>query len=164
MALSPYFRGLRERVGNALLVLPSVAVLVSGESGRLLFVRDAGTLFWQTPGGVIEPDESPWDAAVRESAEEAGVEIRIEAIRTVLGGPQFRVEYPNGDVISCVTTVFDAHVVGGEARADMDETVEVGWFSLAELGRLELSPFTVAMLEAVYGSERARYLPAGSAG
>jgi len=103
--MSSYLRRLRDVVGHELLVLPSVAVLPWDDAGRLLLVREAQTGLWQTIGGAVEPDESPLDAALREAAEEAGVAVRIERIRGVVGGPQFRVTYPNDDVVSYVSTV-----------------------------------------------------------
>jgi 8-oxo-dGTP pyrophosphatase MutT (NUDIX family) len=146
VGISPYIRRLRERVGHDLVLLPSVAVLVWDEEGRLLLVREAETGLWQTIGGTVEPDESPADAAVREAAEEAGVAVRLDAIRGVVGGPQFRMTYPNGDLVSYVPTIYDARVVGGKPRADGDETTDVAWFATDQLADAALSDFTVALL------------------
>ena len=148
VAISPYLHRLRELVGHELLVLPSVAVLPWDEDGRLLLVRETETGLWQTIGGAIEPDESPSEAAVREAAEEASVGIQIDGIRAVTGGPRFRLTYPNGDRVSYVSTVFDAHVLHGEPRPDGDETIEVSWFSVDGLAQVPLSDFTVALFEA----------------
>ncbi len=147
MGISPYLCRLREFVGHDLLVLPSVAVLPWDADGRLLLVREAQSGLWQTIGGAVEPDESPLDAAVREAAEEAGIVVNIDGIRGVAGGPEFRLTYPNGDLVSYVSTVFDARVVAGEPRADGDETTDVAWFSPAELGRAQLTGFTIALLD-----------------
>ena len=147
MGISPYLRRLREFVGHELLVLPGVAVLPWDADGRLLLVREAQSGLWQTIGGAVEPDESPLDAAVREAAEEAGIVVNIDGIRGVAGGPEFRLTYPNGDLVSYVFTVFDARVVAGEPRADGDETTDVAWFSTAELGRAQLTGFTIALLD-----------------
>lgn len=148
MGISPYLRHLRELVGHELVLLPSVAVLPWDADGRLLMVREAQTGLWQTIGGAVEPDESPLEAAARETAEEAGVEVDIDGIRLVAGGPQFRMTYPNGDRVSYVATVFDARVRGGEPRPDGDETVDVRWCSIDDLARLELSDYTIALFEA----------------
>jgi 8-oxo-dGTP pyrophosphatase MutT (NUDIX family) len=102
MGISPYVRRLRERVGHDLVLLPSVAVLPWDENDRLLLVREAETGLWQTIGGAVELDESPTEAAIREAAEEAGVEVELTGIRGVAGGPQFRMTYPNGDLVSYV--------------------------------------------------------------
>ncbi len=120
-----------------------------GDAGRLLLVRDAETGDWQTLGGAIDPDESPREAAVRESLEEAGVAVRIEGIRDVLGGSKFRLRYRNGDEVGYVPTVFEARVVGGEPKPDGEETTEVGWFAESELAAAALTRFTRDLLAAL---------------
>lgn len=149
MGISPYLRGLRESVGHALVLVPSVAVLVWDARGRLLLVREAETGRWQTIGGAIDPDESPRAAALRETREEAGVTVGLDRIRDVVGGPQFRLRYRNGDLVSYVPTVFDAHIVRGVPRADGEETLEVAWFTPHELREATLTEFTHSLFAAV---------------
>jgi len=157
MGISPYLRSLRERLGNELLLMPAVSVLAWDADGRLLLVRELQTGLWQTIGGSVEPDEAPLDAAVREAREEAGVEVHIDAIRAVLGGPQFRLTYPNGDLVSYVSMVLDAHVLSGEPRPDGEETSAVAWFARSELHEAELTDFSRELLRSagVIGSEQA---------
>jgi 8-oxo-dGTP pyrophosphatase MutT (NUDIX family) len=149
VAVSPYIRRLRELVGNELLVLPSAAVLPHDESGRILLVRDADTGLWALIGGAVEPDESPQACAVREAEEEAGVLVRLGAVLGVLGGPEYRMVYPNGDRTSYVATVFDATVVGGTPEPDGEETTEVAWWGPERLPLDEMSGFTRALLRDV---------------
>ncbi len=149
MPISPYLRELRELVGTRMLLLPAVSVLVWDEQGRLLLVREAETGLWQTVGGSIEPDESPQQAALREAREETGVVVELESLRGVAGGAAFRLRYPNEDEVSYVSIVFDARIVQGEPVADQDETSEVAWFTPEELGRAQLTDFTVELLDAV---------------
>lgn len=149
MAISPYIRDLRTAIGHDYLMVPSVAVLARDEAGRLLLVRDAETGGWQTLGGAIDPDETPREAAIRESLEEASVTVRIDGIRDVLGGPQFRLRYRNGDEVGYVPTVFEARVVGGTPTADGEETTEVGWFAEDELAAAALTPLTRDLLAAL---------------
>lgn len=63
--------------------------------------------------------------------------VRLERLRAALGGPGYRVHYPNGDLCSYVSIVFDARVVSGELRGD-DEVAELRWFPVDELATLEL--------------------------
>ena len=51
------------------LLLPSVSVHVFDVAGRLLLVRQRDSGVWSTPGGLIEPDERPADAAAREASD-----------------------------------------------------------------------------------------------
>ena len=144
--MSPYLQRLRERVGHDLVLLPAVCVLPWDEHGRLLVVREAQTGLWQTVGGSIEPDESPLQAAQRETAEETGVSVRIEGIRAVTGGREYRLGYPNGDLVSYVSIVFDALVVDGTPRPDGEETLATAWLSPSELREIALTDFTITLL------------------
>jgi 8-oxo-dGTP pyrophosphatase MutT (NUDIX family) len=145
MAISDYLLHLRRKVGHDLVLLPAVCVLIWDADGRLLLMREAETGRWQTVGGMIDPDESPWDAAVREAGEETGLRVRVERLRTALGGPGYRVHYPNGDLCSYVSVVFDATVVSGELAGD-DEVAELRWYRPNELSALDLDPLNRHLL------------------
>jgi ADP-ribose pyrophosphatase YjhB (NUDIX family) len=149
VAIAAYLKRIRQLVGHELLVLPSVAVLPRDADGRLLLVRIIDTGQWATIGGAIEPDESPEEAALRETEEEAGVTVSLDRILAVLGGPEFRITYPNGDQTSYVSTVFDATVVGGTPMPDGDETSAVQWWDPDQLPYDEMSTFTRALLRAL---------------
>jgi 8-oxo-dGTP pyrophosphatase MutT (NUDIX family) len=69
VAISPYVRDLRDLVGDRLLLLPSVAVFVRDDAGRVLLVRHSDTGQWGAVGGGIDPGESPAEAARREAWE-----------------------------------------------------------------------------------------------
>jgi 8-oxo-dGTP pyrophosphatase MutT (NUDIX family) len=148
MAISNYLRRLRERIGHELVLLPAVCVLIWDDDGQLLLMREAQTGRWQTVGGMVDPDESPSNAALREAEEETGLMVRLERLRTALGGPGYRVYYPNGDVCSYVSIVFDAVVVSGELAGD-DEVAELRWFHRDEIGELELDPLNRHLLQDV---------------
>jgi ADP-ribose pyrophosphatase YjhB (NUDIX family) len=135
-------------VGHELVLLPAVAAFPWDQHGRLLLVREAHSGLWQTIGGAVEPDESPADAVVREAHEEAGVMLGLDRIRGVAGGPGFRLAYPNGDLVSYVSIMFDARVLSGTPRADGEETTEVAWCTAAQLAELPLTPFTVELFAA----------------
>jgi len=146
VAISDYLRGIRDRIGHDLVLLPAVCILIWDDDGRLLLMQEQETRRWQTIGGMVDPDESPWDAARREAFEEAGVEVRLERIRAALGGPGYRVHYPNGDLCSYVSTVFDAVIVGGVPGAGDDEVHQVAWFDPADIPELDLDPLNRHLL------------------
>lgn len=146
MPLSPYIGRLRASIGHDLLLLPSVAVLPRDDRGRLLLVRHADSGLWGTIGGAVEVGESPAEAAVREAAEEAGVELALGPIVAAVGGPGYAFTYPNGDEVAYVATVYDARVVGGTPVPDGDEVTEVAWVAPAELTALALDRVAVSLV------------------
>lgn len=148
MAISEYLRQLRGKIGHDLVLLPAVCVLIWDGDGRLLLMREAQTGRWQTVGGMIDPDEAPADAARREAVEETGLTVRLQRLRTAVGGPGYRVDYPNGDRCSYVSIVFDADVVSGELTGD-DEVAELRWFRRHEIHDLVLDPLNRRLLHDV---------------
>ena len=86
---------------------------------------------------MIEPEETPREAPVREAREETGLDLRLTSLRDVLGGQAYWVTYPNGDQVACVNSVFDAEVVGGSLQPDGEEISEAAWW---EIGEIEHSP------------------------
>ncbi len=149
MGIAPHIRRLRDLVGHELLVLPGAAALPRDDRGDILLVRLVDTGQWSAIGGAVEPDESPQAAIVREAEEEAGVMLLLGPVLAVLGGPAFRITYPNGDQTSFVSTVFDATVLAGAPTPDGEETSEVGWWDPNDLPLEEMSGFTRALLRGV---------------
>jgi 8-oxo-dGTP pyrophosphatase MutT (NUDIX family) len=87
---------------------------------------------------MIEPDERPADAVVREVWEETGLRVETSHVAGVYGGPEFIVTYPNGDETQYVIIAFACTVAGGELRPDGDETVEARFWSQAEAAALPM--------------------------
>jgi 8-oxo-dGTP pyrophosphatase MutT (NUDIX family) len=114
-----------------------------------LLVESIETGQWQTIGGAIEPDEPPRHAGVREALEEAGVAVELGRLVDALGGPGYDIIYPNGDVVSYVTSVFEAVVTSGDPIPDGDETSAVAWWALDDLHGALLSPFTQVLFRSL---------------
>jgi 8-oxo-dGTP pyrophosphatase MutT (NUDIX family) len=144
--MSDYVRDLRGRVGHAPLHLPSVAVAIRDDAGRIVLVRNRDTGVWQTVGGAIDPGESPEEAARREAREETGLDVELTRLIGAYGGPEFRLTYPNGDVCDYVAIVYAGRAVAGELRPDEDEVSEVRWFAPDEALALALQPHTRRLL------------------
>ena len=102
-----------------------------------------------TPGGAIEPEETPADAAVREMWEETGLDVRLTRLAGVYGGPEFVVRYQNGDENSYAMIVFEAEILAGDARPDEVEILEVRFFPPPELERLEMPAWMAEVLQGV---------------
>jgi ADP-ribose pyrophosphatase YjhB (NUDIX family) len=150
MAISPYVARLRALVGRDLLMLPSAAGIVYDDEGRVLFVRQRPDGVWSTPGGSLEPEETPAEGAVREVREETGLETAVVRLLGVIGGPSFVVEYPNGDRSQYLSTVFECAVIGGTLRPDHDEVSEVAFLSLDEARAVITQPWLLDALPKIY--------------
>lgn len=147
MALSGYVARLREKMEHELLELPSVTAVIRDPKGRILLGRRAGTDIWLMPGGAVEPEETPANAAVREVWEETGLQVRLEGIAGVYGGSECTVRYENGDRNSYMMVVFEARPVGGELRADGDEIAELRYFELERIRELPLASWVPELLQ-----------------
>ncbi|MFE5400226.1 NUDIX hydrolase [Streptomyces sp. NPDC004596] len=142
MATPDFIRTLRASAGTQLLWLPGVTAIVFDDDGRVLLGRRSDTRRWSVIGGIPEPGEQPAACAVREVFEETAVRCVPE--RVVLVQALEPVTYTNGDVCQYMDITFRCRAVGGEARVNDDESLEVGWFTvdalpdLHEFGRLRI--------------------------
>ncbi|WP_330341556.1 NUDIX hydrolase [Streptomyces sp. NBC_00557] len=142
MATPDFIRTLRATAGQQLLWLPGITAIVFDDEGRVLLGRRADTRKWSVIGGIPEPGEQPAACAVREVYEETAV--RCVAERVVLVQALEPVTYPNGDQCQYMDITFRCRAVGGEARVNDDESLEVGWFDvdalpdLHEFGRFRI--------------------------
>jgi 8-oxo-dGTP pyrophosphatase MutT (NUDIX family) len=147
--MSPYLRRIRSLVGRELLLLPSVTVLLFDSEGRLLLLQHSKTGRWVAPGGMVEPDESPEQAALREMREETGCDVRLDEVVGVFGGPEFRVRYDNGDEVAYVMTVYTAALERGTPTAASDEAVAMRFVSEREVASLETAQWLDVVLSRI---------------
>jgi len=118
--------------------LLSCGVLLLDDAGELLLCHATGTPRWDVPKGIAEPGESPLAAAVRETAEEAGIALAPEGLvdlgrHAYLRGKDLHlhgalVERLDTAHCRCFTFVRDAR---GRARPEVDA---YAWVPYAEAG------------------------------
>lgn len=75
--------------------------------------------------------------------------VRLGRLLAALGGPGYRITYPNGDEAACVAIVYDATVESDTPAPDGDETYEVGWFHPDQLVSIDLNEINRLLLAAV---------------
>lgn len=120
----------------------------SGAGPEVLLTRRSATMrfgpdLYVFPGGRVEPDEAPIDAAVRETFEETGIELDPASLR-----PVGRWVTPFNLPIRFDARFFAAFVAPEmDVRATSDEVVDARW----------LHP--IAALEAMRAGELAMWLP-----
>ncbi|MYR44709.1 NUDIX domain-containing protein [Streptomyces sp. SID5910] len=149
MPTPDFIRDLRASAGHQLLWLPGVTAVVFDEEGRVLLGRRADNRRWSLIGGIAEPGEQPAACAVREVEEETAVRCVVE--RLVLVQALDPVTYENGDVCQFMDITFRCRAVGGEARVNDDESLDVGWFAvdaLPDLGEFGRSRIKQALSDA----------------
>ncbi|MFG2483352.1 NUDIX domain-containing protein [Streptomyces virginiae] len=88
------------------------AVVFTDGSGQVLMLRDTSRhQRWLLPGGVASEGETPWAAAVRETAEETGIQLgmapRLLAVDTLI---------PRDSRVPMVGFMFDGGVTPAEIR------------------------------------------------
>ena len=116
MALAGLLGGRYQRIEGA-------HVLATDGEGRILAVRttylDSG---WMLPGGRVERSETPHGAAVRETLEETGLQVRLD-----------RLVFIDARRPKDVSFVFLGSVTGGDLAPQLGEIAEVGWLDRAEI-------------------------------
>lgn len=114
--------------------------------GRVALVRNTYREGWSLPGGVVDDNEPPAAACVRELAEELGFTVRQL-------GPLLAVQWAqrmDGNPMQFLNLTFDAGVCPdpGMLRAQPEEIAEIGFFGLDELPS-DVRPFIARRLTAI---------------
>jgi 8-oxo-dGTP pyrophosphatase MutT (NUDIX family) len=142
---------------TASVVAPSAFVAARDPGGRLLLVRRCDDGTWEMPGGRVEVGEHAITAAVRETAEEAGVDVRVTGLVGLYTDPRHVVRSVLGEVRQQFVVVFRADAVSGEPRPDHEETGEAAWFTPGDVARLRLGqPMRMWVRDALAEDERPR--------
>jgi 8-oxo-dGTP diphosphatase len=121
-------------------VVPSVFVAVQAPDGSLLLVRRCDSGRWELPGGRVDVGENACETAVREVAEETGLQVTVTGVVGLFTDPGHVVRAIDGDVRQQFAVVFRARAAGGEPRADRHETSEAAWVAPADLPELPMEP------------------------
>ncbi len=135
MSASDYIKEVRSKIGTMPLLIPGVAGIILNENKELLLQQKSdGT--WSLPAGMIEPQESPVQALIREVREETGLDVKVDRLLGVFGGEGLT--YPNGDQVEYTVIMFKCVVESCSQSVIDDETVSLKWFSKGNMPRLEL--------------------------
>ena len=105
---------------------------LAGHGAEVALVKPTGREAWALPKGLIEPGESPEEAALREATEESGllgqIVARIDTIKYVYTAGW---EDPPARVFKIVT-FFLMRWTGGDTGQHDCEVEQVSWFPIHE--------------------------------
>jgi ADP-ribose pyrophosphatase YjhB (NUDIX family) len=109
---------------------PKVAVgaVVGNDEGQILLVQRSDSGVWLYPTGWADIGYSASEVAVKEVAEETGIDCEVVQLIAVLDG--LRQGFTR---IPLYSLVFHCRAVGGELLAHPLECADVGWFDLDDL-------------------------------
>ncbi len=106
---------------------PAAGTLVE-DDGHVLLIRRAVNPrkgYWAFPAGYMEADESAEEAAIRETKEETGLDVALDALLDVFS-------FEDATHQRGVLILYRAHVVGGTLQPG-DDAEDARWFSPQEL-------------------------------
>ncbi|MBN3490683.1 NUDIX domain-containing protein [Acholeplasma equirhinis] len=127
-----YIRDLRKYVGHQPLIMVSAAAIMIKEN-RILLQKRTDLNCWAIHGGALELGEKIEDAMKREVKEEIGLTPTVFQFFKVFSGEEFKIKYPNEDIVYLVDNIFIVSKWTGEIKLDLNEVLEVKWFELDEI-------------------------------
>jgi len=111
------------------------------KDNKVLLVKHKKLGFWLQPGGHIEPNETPDEAAVREFKEETGMDIKLETEKfhriQILKVHHVEI-HPFSKEHEHIAFVYFTKVIGGELLMNKKESDDIRWFSEKDLDSDEI--------------------------
>jgi 8-oxo-dGTP diphosphatase len=86
----------------------------------------------------VDVGETAEQAAVRETAEEAGVQVAITGLAGLFTDPRHVIRSRDGEVRQQFAVLFWGRVVGGFPHGDQFETSEAAWIRVEDLPGLPM--------------------------
>ena len=111
-------------------VTPKIAIgaVVGNDDGEILLVQRADSGIWLYPTGWADIGYSASEVAVKEVAEETGIDCEPVSLLSVIDGQRMGFSR-----FGMYMLLFHCRAIGGELRAHPLETSDVGWFAEGEL-------------------------------
>ena len=126
-----------------------VTVYVVDSKKRFLMLLNKKLNKWVPPGGKVDRNETPDEAALRECFEETGINIKLVGNKTPVEGGLY---CPYGVQLNVITPNFRDHVdliyLGHPIKEEPlkiseREASDIGWFSLSEVLNLNTFPSVI---------------------
>lgn len=119
-------------------LVPSANAVVTNDAAEILLIRRSDNGNWALPGGGMDLGESLPETAVRETAEETGIDVEIIGLVGIFTDPRHVILYTSdGEVRQEFSVVFAARPVGGSLTTS-EETPDVRWVPVPEIRSLPM--------------------------
>ena len=129
-----YIQNIRSKIGHEKIILAFAGGCIFNDKGEVLLQRRGDTDKWGFPGGAIELGETPQMAAIRETKEETGLDVKVGRIIGVY--TDLDITYPSGDQAQSIVIAYELIAVGGVLFCNHKETTELRYFSKENKPRL----------------------------
>ena len=119
------------------------AYIIDPETKKILLVKHKKLGRWTQPGGHIEHDEFPEEAAIREAYEETGIKVKLSGERFPREEDFIRplgVQKNRTDSGVHIDFIYPAIPLNHKELVISDESTNIGWFSREQLETLNVFP------------------------
>lgn len=141
-----YITALRKHVGHDPLIMVTCAAIIERDDEILLQLRTDFNV-WALHGGALEPGETLTETLIREVKEEIGlIPVDFYLFKT-FSGKDFKITYPNKDVVYLIDNVFIVSKFDGEIQIDPNEVAAVKWFNKDQIPWDNLMPHNQSILK-----------------
>jgi 8-oxo-dGTP pyrophosphatase MutT (NUDIX family) len=134
-----------------------IDVAITNSERKLLILKRADDDSWSLPGGWVDVGEEPFDTAIRESREEAGVEIKpLGYIAISAKGPHL---YPQ--LTYQINILVATKPVGKDISVGLShEHSEYGWVSEDDANTINWHPGHAKLFKPIFNYVKSgRYIP-----
>ncbi|GAA2715533.1 NUDIX hydrolase [Micromonospora olivasterospora] len=123
------------------------SAIVFNSAGKVLLVHHNKIGLWLYPGGHVDPNEDPAEAALREVVEETGIEAQILApqrfahpavrsIPTPFAIIEMDIEDRKDGLHRHIDFVYICRTTSDTLDAQLEEVSNVAWFDIADIAEL----------------------------
>jgi len=125
--------------------------ILDKDNHKILLIHHKKLGKWLPPGGHIDPNETPPEAAIREAKEETGFEVELikqeniwidrpnakSLVRPYLCLLEEIPSHGNEPAHQHIDQIFVGRIIGGDSNHNGDEVHDMRWFSLDDLKTLK---------------------------
>jgi len=133
------------------IALTSTGCIINSSSTRILLIKHDVLGKWTAPGGHVEPNEMPHDAAIREIKEELGIdvvivgagkELNLQSGKAIqLPTPYCVLQVPSGQADDTLYCDFRYIVTADDSKElVLSEVLDAKWFSRVDLDEIDSYP------------------------